>query len=117
MVTPIVAVTLAVIALFLYFALRAGRGVVFVFAIAYLIAIAGLVASAFVYPAPLPVAEVVPKEGAPPVSGDFVGEDGGVWYVADFESDEVRAFNLLNVEEASFSSRERDHTTLLDAFD
>ena len=66
---------------------------------------------------PLPVAEVVPKQGEPPVTGDFVGEDGGVWYVADFETDDVRAFNLLNTEEASFSSRERDHTTLLDAFD
>ena len=114
--TPVLTATLAVIALFLYFALRPGRSIVL--AVSYLIAVAGLVASAFAYPAPLPVATVVTEPGAAPIRGDFVGEDSGVRYVAGFDTDEVQGYSLLRVDEASFQSRERaDRPTVLGVFD
>jgi hypothetical protein len=115
--TPVLTVTLALIALLLYLGLRAGRSIAFVFAGSYLLAVAGLVASAFAYPAPLPVAHVVPERGTSPITGDFVGEDDGVWYVADFATDEIHGYSLLRVDEASFTSRDReDRPTVLGVF-
>ena len=85
---------------------------------AYAIAIAGFVTSAFVYPAPLPTAHVVSDGDVAPITGDLVVEDGGVWYVADFHTDEIQGLNLLNTDEASFQSRDRDaRPTVLGVFD
>jgi hypothetical protein len=118
LLTPVLIVTFAAIATIVYLGLRGGRSIALVFTVSFGIAIAGLVIGAFVYPAPLPVAHVTADRDTAPLTGDFVAQDGGVWYVADFDTDEVRGFNLLNVDAASFRSRDRDpRPTLLGVFD
>lgn len=73
----------------------------------YVVVLAGLVASAYVYPQPLPAAEVQVTEG-PPVAGDLVTTTDFAWYVAGVEDDSVRAIPAADIENAEFVSRDRE---------
>ncbi len=74
----------------------------------YALVLGGLIASAYVYPQPLPGAEVEVEGGAGPVVGDLVTTTDFSWYVAGFDDDVVRAIPAADIENAEFESRERD---------
>jgi hypothetical protein len=79
----------------------------------YLVVLAGLIASAYVYPQPLPIAHVEVSEGGTPVVGDLVTTTDFSWYVAGFADDAVRAIPATDIEDAEFLSREREDPTML----
>jgi hypothetical protein len=78
-----------------------------VWAAQYLIILAGLVASAYVYPQPLPTAHVDVEDG-PSVVGDLITTTDFSWYVAGFDNDSVRAIPAADIVDAEFASRERE---------
>lgn len=86
---------------------------VWVWAAQYLVVLGGLIASAYVYPQPLPSARVAVAEGATPVVGDLVTTTDFSWYVAGFDGDTVRAIPAPDIEEAEFVSREREDPPML----
>jgi hypothetical protein len=79
----------------------------------YLVVLGGLIASAYVYPQPLPIAHVELAEGGAPVVGDLVTTTDFTWYVAGFDDDEVRAIPAADIDDAEFVSREREDPPML----
>jgi len=83
-----------------------------IWAAQYLVVLGGLIASAYVYPQPLPVAHVE-VEGGAPVVGDLVTTTDFSWYVAGFDDDSVRATPAADIADAEFVSREREDPPML----
>ena len=79
-----------------------------VWALQYLVVLAGLIASAYVYPQPLPAARVEVTGDPAPIVGDLVTTTDFSWYVAGFETDLVRAIPAADIENAEFESRARE---------
>jgi hypothetical protein len=86
---------------------------VWIWATQYLIVLGGLIASAYAYPQPLPVAHVEVAEGGALVVGDLVTTTDFTRYVAGFDDDSVRAIPAADIEEAEYVSRDRDNPPML----
>ena len=79
----------------------------------YIVVLGGLIASAYAYPQPLPVARVDVVGGGATVVGDLVTTTDFSWYVAGFDDDSVRAIPSARIEDAQFASREREDPPML----
>jgi hypothetical protein len=79
----------------------------------YMVVLAGLIASAYVYPQPLPVARVEVADGGATVAGDLITTTDFSWYVAGFDDNSVRAIPSSDIEDAQFVSREREDPPML----